>query len=184
MYIVGLGNIGNEYARTRHNIGFMVLDTIAARTNLVWSNKPKFKAEMAPLDNDILVKPTTYMNLSGEAVQNITSFYKHTNKDIVVIYDDVDMELGKIRLRDKGSDGGHRGIRSIINQLGTDEFKRIKMGVKSPLKGQMDTAAFVLGRFNSEEEAVLNEMIDKTIQIINVFIVDGWQRAVVEAGKG
>lgn len=184
MYIVGLGNIGSEYARTRHNIGFMVLDRIAQRANLTWNNKPKFKAEITPLDNDILVKPTTYMNLSGEAVQNILAFYKHTNKDIIVIYDDVDMELGKIRLRDKGSDGGHRGIRSIINQLGTDEFKRIKMGIKTPLKDQMDTAAFVLGRFSSEEEAVANEMIDKTSQIINVFLTDGWQRAVVEAGKG
>lgn len=183
MYIVGLGNIGSEYSKTRHNIGFMVVDAIAARTNAVWSNKPKFKADMAGLGGDTLIKPVTYMNLSGEAVQSILAFYKDSPKDIVVIYDDVDMELGKIRLRDKGSDGGHRGIRSLINQLGTDEFKRIKLGVKTPLKDRMDTAAFVLGRFNDDEMEAVGLMTDKTIRILNVLLTDGWQRAVVESGR-
>lgn len=151
--IVGLGNPGTQYAATRHNIGFEAIDTIAEIHNIS-VNKSKFKALVGEGtingERVVLMKPQTYMNLSGEAVSACRSWYKIANEDIVIIYDDVSLAIGQMRIRKTGSAGGHNGIKSIIAQLGTDVFPRVKVGVGEKPSG-WDLADYVLGRFSEEE---------------------------------
>ena len=158
--IVGLGNPEEKYDNTRHNIGFEAIDYIAKKYNID-INRKKFKGEYGEgfIENEkvILMKPTTYMNLSGECVREVINFYKLTNEDILVIYDDISLDLGKIRIRRKGSAGGHNGIKSIIAHVGSDEFSRIKIGVGQP-KG--DLVNYVLGKFSKEEKEVLEEVLE------------------------
>ena len=150
--IVGLGNPGREYDGTRHNIGFEAIDYISSKNNID-INKSKFKVMFGEGfikgQKVILLKPTTYMNLSGESIREVINFYKIDNNKIIVIYDDISLEIGKLRIREKGSAGGHNGIKSIIANMGTDVFPRIKIGVGQP-KG--DLVSHVLGRFNKDEE--------------------------------
>ena len=150
--IVGLGNPGKEYDGTRHNIGFEVINFIANKYNID-VNRSKFKGVIGEgfIGNEkvILLKPTTYMNLSGESIREVINFYKIDDSGIIIIYDDISLEVGKLRIREKGSAGGHNGIKSIIAHLGGDVFPRIKIGVGQP-KG--DLVSHVLGRFNKEEE--------------------------------
>ena len=136
MYIIaGLGNPGREYDMTRHNIGFEVIDYLAEQYN-VKVNKLKFKSLYGETnlggEKVYLVKPQTYMNLSGEAIREFCAFYKIPSENVIIINDDISLEAGKVRIRRKGSAGGHNGLKSIIYQLGTDEFPRIKMGVGAP----------------------------------------------------
>lgn len=158
--IVGLGNPEEKYDNTRHNIGFEAIDYIAKKYNID-INRKKFKGEYGEgfIENEkvILMKPTTYMNLSGECIREVIDFYKLTNEDILVIYDDISLDLGKIRIRRKGSAGGHNGIKSIIAHVGSDEFSRIKIGVGQP-KG--DLVNYVLGKFSKEEKEVLEEVLE------------------------
>lgn len=160
--IVGLGNPEEKYNNTRHNIGFEAIDYIADKYNID-INRKKFKGVYGEgfIGNEkvILMKPTTYMNLSGECIREVIDFYKLTNEDILVIYDDISLDVGRIRIRAKGSAGGHNGIKSIINHLGTDEFSRIKIGVGQP-KG--DLVNHVLGKFSKEENEVLEESLEAT----------------------
>ena len=142
--IVGLGNPGKEYDGTRHNIGFEAIDYMANKYNIE-VNRIKFKGVFGEgfIDNKkvILLKPTTYMNLSGESIREVINFYKISNENIIVIYDDISLEVGKLRIREKGSDGGHNGIKSIIANLGSDVFPRIKIGVGQP-KGWFSFSCF------------------------------------------
>ena len=160
---IGLGNIGKQYEGTRHNIGFLSLDFFAAVNNFSeFHLESKFKAQISEGivhgEKCILVKPTTFMNLSGESLALIKNFYKTPLEDIFIVYDDKDMEFGKIRIRDKGRDGGHNGIKSIIKNLGTEEFARIKIGVgDSSHPAYKDASAFVLGRFSEIEMKDLKE---------------------------
>lgn len=158
--IVGLGNPGNQYEDTRHNIGFKVVDNIAKEYNIE-INRQKFKGMCGEGfingEKVILLKPTTYMNLSGESVREIVDFYKLSNEDVLVIYDDISLDVGRLRIREKGSAGGHNGIKSIIAHLGTDIFPRIKVGVGQP---DVDLVNYVLGKFTKEEMEVLSESID------------------------
>lgn len=158
--IVGLGNPGSEYENTRHNIGFKVVDNIAKEYNIE-INRQKFKGIYGEgfIDGEkvILLKPTTYMNLSGESIREVVDFYKLTNEQVLVIYDDISLDVGRLRIREKGSAGGHNGIKSIISHLGTDIFPRIKVGVGQP---NVELVNYVLGKFNKEEMLVLNESID------------------------
>lgn len=158
--IVGLGNPGNQYEDTRHNIGFKVVDNIAKEYNIE-INRQKFKGMCGEGfingEKVILLKPTTYMNLSGESVREIVDFYKLSNEDVLVIYDDISLDVGRLRIREKGSAGGHNGIKSIIAHLGTDIFPRIKVGVGQP---NVDLVNYVLGKFTKEEMEVLSESID------------------------
>lgn len=158
--IVGLGNPGKEYEQTRHNIGFKVVDNISKEYNIDVSRQ-KFKGIYGEgfIDNEkvILLKPTTYMNLSGESVKEVVDFYKLTREQVLVIYDDISLDVGRLRIREKGSAGGHNGIKSIIKSLGTDIFPRIKVGVGQP---NVDLVNYVLGKFTKEEMVVLNESID------------------------
>ena len=181
--IVGLGNPGREYELTRHNIGFMAIDELAKRWNISL-NEQKFKgvfgAGFVNGEKVILLKPLTYMNLSGESIRPRMDYYKIDVEDFVVLYDDLDIPVGKLRLRMKGSAGGHNGVKSTISHLGTQEFQRIRMGIDRPKNG-MKVVDYVLGRFTSEEIPDVNHSIEKAadaceewlnkpfLQIMNTF---------------
>ena len=168
--IVGLGNPGKEYAGTRHNIGFEAVDYIADKYNIEL-NRIKFKGifgeGMINGKKVILLKPTTYMNLSGESIREVVNFYKISNEDIIVIYDDISLEVGRLRIREKGSHGGHNGIKSIIANLSTDVFPRVKIGVGAP-KG--DLVSHVLGKFSNSEVEMLRESIKATEEAVATII--------------
>lgn len=178
--IVGLGNPGKEYDGTRHNIGFEAIDSLGRKYSIDL-NKSKFKGVCGEgfIEGKkvILLKPTTYMNLSGESIREVINFYKIDNNNIIVIYDDISLEIGKLRIREKGSAGGHNGIKSIIANLSTDVFPRIKIGVGQP-KG--DLVSHVLGRFNKEEAQDLKEVIDASIKAVEIIIKNGAKAAMNE----
>lgn len=160
MYLIaGLGNHGKEYEKTRHNVGFMVIDQLA-KTLHIDALKKKHKAMLAETKigdhKVILAEPQTFMNLSGEAVAEIAQWYKIPKERIVVISDDVDLETGRIRIRKKGTSGGHKGLDSIIQHLKTTEFTRIRIGVG---RGQTETADYVLSNFTKEELPAIGEAI-------------------------
>lgn len=158
--IVGLGNPGREYEDTRHNIGFNVIDSIAKEYNIE-INRQKFKGicgeGFIEGKKVMLLKPTTYMNLSGESIREVVDFYNLDSNEVLVIYDDISLEVGTLRIREKGSAGGHNGIKSIIAHLGSDVFPRIKVGVGQP---NGDLVRHVLGKFTKEEMVILNQSIE------------------------
>jgi len=176
--IVGLGNPGNEYKWTRHNVGFEVISKLAYDYNID-INKSKFKAMLGDgvIDGKkiLLVKPLTYMNLSGESVIQIMNFYKEDIENLIVVCDDINLPVGNIRIRRKGSDGGQRGLRNIISALNTDNFPRIRVGIGSKPDG-WDLKDYVLSRFIEEENADIIKGItdagDAVIQLINGKISD------------
>lgn len=161
-WIVGLGNPGSEYAKTRHNIGFMALDELARRHNIA-IKQSKCKAlvgEGFMLGSKVaLIKPMTYMNLSGEAVRAFMDYYKVSLEDMIVVYDDLDTELGRNRLRYQGSAGGHNGIKSIIQHTGTQTFNRIRMGISRPEPGYA-VVDYVLSKFAKKEQPLLQQSIE------------------------
>lgn len=171
--VVGLGNPGNEYANTRHNIGFQLLDFIADRNSLNFKLDKKFNASSCDFMIDgekiILIKPLSYMNLSGTVVSRYTSFYNIEANDVLVIQDDLDMNFGKIRIVYDSSSGGHNGIRNIIDCLGTREYTRLKIGISN--NKSVDTKDYVLGRFNKEEKEILDNIYLKLENIINDFVL-------------
>ncbi|MVX65412.1 aminoacyl-tRNA hydrolase [Clostridium chromiireducens] len=158
--IVGLGNPGREYEDTRHNIGFNVIDSIAKEYNIE-INRQKFKGiygeGFIEGKKVMLLKPTTYMNLSGESIREVVDFYNLDSNEVLVIYDDISLEVGTLRIRERGSAGGHNGIKSIIAHLGSDVFPRIKVGVGQP---SGDLVKHVLGKFTKEEMVILNQSIE------------------------
>lgn len=176
--IVGLGNPGKEYAGTRHNIGFEAVDYIADKYNIEL-NRIKFKGifgeGMINGKKVILLKPTTYMNLSGESIREVVNFYKISNEDIIIIYDDISLEVGRLRIREKGSHGGHNGIKSIIANLSTDVFPRVKIGVGGP-KG--DLVSHVLGKFSNSEIEILRETIIATSEAVSTMITKDTNEAM------
>lgn len=165
MYIIaGLGNPGKQYDMTRHNIGFHTIDYMADKLN-VKVKKLKFKAlygecEIAG-EKTLLIKPQTYMNLSGESIAGFAQFYKINPSNIIIINDDISLETGRIRVRQRGSAGGHNGLKSIIYMLESDEFPRVKMGVGAPKNENYDLADFVLGHFTKEEIPIMEKAIIK-----------------------
>ena len=166
MYIIaGLGNPTREYEKTRHNVGFDTIDVLADKLNTSVDEK-KFKGlygkGIIAGEKVILLKPQTFMNLSGESVREAADFYKVDPEHIIVIYDDISLNPGQIRIRKKGSAGGHNGIKNIIAQLGTDTFQRIKVGVGEKPKGY-DLAAYVLGHFHGEDLELMEEGYEKAI---------------------
>jgi PTH1 family peptidyl-tRNA hydrolase len=175
--IVGLGNPGREYLRTRHNLGFWVVDLLAQKLEAQWG-KAKFKSELAETQhagwNLILAKPITYMNLSGEAVQLLTAYYQVPFEDLLIICDDIALPLGKIRLRKSGGAGGHHGLESIIEALGTQAFPRLRLGIK-PLEGDLpqDLAEFVLSPFRRGEEAIAAESAKRGVDAILFWLENG-----------
>lgn len=170
--IVGLGNPGKKYQDTRHNIGFMCLDYFSNGLNDNFKPSSKFNAELlefrAGTEKVILLKPLTFMNLSGESIKKVIEYYKIEINDMLVIYDDMDLDLGKLRIKKKGSSGGHNGIKSIINQLGTPEFNRLKFGIsKDP---RIPVVDYVLGKFSKINKDIINESINISAIIIQKFI--------------
>ena len=159
--IVGLGNPGAKYAGTRHNAGFSVIDELAERYNIkvdISKHKALIGKGIIKGEKVILAMPQTFMNLSGESVRAIMDFYKLTVEDLIVVYDDIDLDVGKLRIREKGSAGGHNGMKNIILHSGSQEFVRVRVGVgKKP--EQMDLADHVLGRFGSNERKLVEDHV-------------------------
>ncbi|MEY4569580.1 MAG: hypothetical protein RLZZ398_1019, partial [Verrucomicrobiota bacterium] len=166
--IIGLGNPGKQYEQTRHNVGFMVLDHLAASSGATFQSTPKWQSHLAkiPGDGTILFKPQTFMNLSGRAVQQILSFHKWLPEQMLVVYDDVALQLGTLRFREKGSAGGHNGIKSIIQHLGTDTFPRLKLGIGASEPGEM--TGHVLGKFSPDERPHLENMLATAVDAVQL----------------
>ncbi len=178
--IVGLGNPTAQYAGTRHNIGFDTIDRLAGRLGISVDTK-KHKALIGKgvigSEKVILAKPQTFMNLSGESVRELMDFYKiDTTTELIVIYDDISLDVGKMRIRAKGSAGGHNGIKSIIAHTGSDVFKRVKVGVgnKPP---RMDLADYVLGHFSKDDKIIMEDSVDRAANAVEVMIADGIDKA-------
>lgn len=169
--IVGLGNPGKKYANTHHNVGFMVLDNYTKKRNIE-SCGNKFEGEYAESiingEKVIFLKPQKYMNLSGEVVRDFVNFYKISIEDILIISDDLDMDCGKIRLRERGSSGGHNGLKNIELHLNTQEYKRLKIGVGN--NKNVDTKQYVLSKFTEQELDKINNSIKTTENIIDDFL--------------
>lgn len=173
--IVGLGNIGKEYENTRHNAGFIAVDAIAEKYG-ARIDRVKFHATVAEADiagkRVLLMKPTTYMNNSGVAVAEAASFYKIPAENVIVLHDEISFDPGVIRIRRKGSAGGHNGLKSIIAHLGSDAFPRIKIGVGQKPSPDYDLAAFVLGKFTAEQLVKINEKCPDIIASV-ALMLDG-----------
>ena len=183
--IVGLGNPGAEYNKTRHNVGFMVLEEIAKQNNCSFrENKKLFGRTCEYFSGKYktrLLMPNTYMNESGKSVRSAQDWLNFENHQLLVLVDDMDLPLGKIRVRSKGGSGGHNGLKSIINHLGTKEFKRLKIGIGPPSDVPKDrkakTVSHVLGRFSKEEFIILNFIIEEIISCIESSITsNNWEK--------
>lgn len=171
--IVGLGNPGSKYHETRHNVGFMLVDMLAKRENVSFTHDKIFQADIASTFIDgqkiYLVKPTTFMNESGKAVHALLAYYGLDERDLLVVYDDLDMVVGKIRFRQKGSAGGHNGIKSLIAHLKTQEFDRIKIGIGRPKPG-MTVVNHVLSKFDTEDRIEIDKTLDKLDSAVNYYL--------------
>jgi len=167
--IAGLGNVGDEYENTRHNLGFMVIDEISKEYKLNIKNEKKLKADicvtMFNKETVILAKPTTYVNLSGDSVVKIANFYKIKTQDIWVISDDLDLDFGTIRVRLGGSSGGHNGLKDIIAKAG-ENFTRFRVGIKNDMLEKVPAEKFVLQKFNKEEQENLDAVVKKCAKIV------------------
>ena len=172
--IVGLGNPGLDYVGTRHNMGFEAVDAICAKYDIKL-NKEKFRAIYGEGriggEKVLVIKPQTYMNLSGESVREFRDWFKIEEENIIVIYDDISLPVGKLRIREKGSAGGHNGIKNIIYQLGTDVFPRIKIGVGAPKHPDFDVKDYVLGKFSKEETEVLIKTVIRATAAVEEMIL-------------
>ncbi|MFG6350595.1 MAG: aminoacyl-tRNA hydrolase [Oscillospiraceae bacterium] len=179
--VVGLGNPGEKYENTRHNAGFLVADELGERGRFP-IQRLKFKAltNAAAIGGQgaLVMKPATYMNLSGEAVGEAARFYKVAPNHVLVISDDVDLPLGKLRIRTGGSAGGHNGLKSVIQHLGTDQFPRLKVGVGGKPHPDYDMADWVLGKLQGEDKKVMDEAVKRAAEAVECFLRDGPQKAM------
>jgi len=183
--IVGLGNPGKEYAQTHHNVGFMVLDRIASKNKIDvidLKHKALIGKGMIGGEKVILAKPQTYMNLSGESVRALSDYYKVEPEDIIVIYDDVDLDPGKLRIRKNGSAGTHNGMKSIVAQLGTQEFPRIRVGIGHQPEG-WDLADYVLSKITPEADKELTAGLDRAAEAVETFLSEGIDTAMNNFNK-
>lgn len=177
---MGLGNPGMQYAKTRHNIGYMIADRLRRKLGFPpWEKRKFMKISQGSLKDKeiIIIKPTTYMNLSGNAVLSCFTKYILTNSDILVVIDDMDLPLGKIRFRARGSDGGHKGLASIIEKIGKSELSRLRVGIDSP-PGGVTATNYVLSDFTPDELKTIKNTLDKSIEGILVFIEEGINEAM------
>ncbi len=179
--VVGLGNPGEQYENTRHNAGFLVADELGERGRFP-IQRLKFHAltNTAVIGGQgaLVVKPVTYMNLSGEAVGEAARFYKVSADHVLVISDDVSLPLGKLRLRKGGSAGGHNGLKSVIQHLGTDQFPRLKVGVGGKPHPDYDMADWVLGKFQGEDKKVMDEAVRRAADAVECLLRDGMEKAM------
>ena len=179
--LVCLGNPGDQYENTRHNVGFMVADQLGERYGLP-IQKLKYKAltNIFPISGEkvLVMKPVTYMNLSGEAVRPAADFYKIPPEHIIVISDDTALDVGKLRIRKGGSAGGHNGLKSIIQQLGTDQFPRIRVGVGKKPHPDYDLADWVLGKFQGEDKKAIDAAVERCADAVECYVKEGPDRAM------
>lgn len=184
--IVGLGNPGREYAATRHNIGFMVIDRLARRLGLAVEKK-KFKALFGQgqinSEKVLLAKPQTYMNLSGQAVAPLLRWHKLGPADLLVVYDDMDLPPGKLRIRPEGGAGGHKGMESIIMALGTEGFPRLRIGVGKPEVPGFNGASYVLSRLTADDAKTFEESVDTAAEAIHCIVSEGLEKAMNEYNR-
>lgn len=173
--VVGLGNPGEKYINTRHNLGFEFLDEFRRKNNLEeWNQESKFKAEIIKIGNDlILVKPLTYVNESGFSVSSIANFFKIPAEEVIVIHDDLDLSLGKIKVRLGGSGAGHHGVESVIKELGTDQFIRVRLGIGN----EKSHENFVLEKFSSKDKSEVKQMIKQGIKALEILFDQGIEQA-------
>ena len=184
--IVGLGNPGDEYKQTRHNLGFALLDSLAENFSFPWKFDKKFNVEIAEgIFNDekiSLIKPQTFMNLSGYSVKKFKEYYKLSNDAFLVVYDDYNLNLGQSKLKIGGADGGHNGISSIILQIGVD-FPRFRLGIHPKCNVSLNLSDFVLGRFDLSEQQILNQMFVHWVQDIRLILDEGVEKAMNQINK-
>jgi len=180
--IAGLGNPGTEYAQTRHNVGFMVVDQFAAELKARWSHESRFKAEVAKGTRGggkvMLCKPLTYMNLSGESVAPLAAFYKVPPAGVVVVVDDADLPFGTIRMRSEGSAGGHHGLESVERHLGGRDYVRQRIGIGRRDPGVRQITGHVLGRFAPEEQALLGQILQRACRQLDCLLSQGVEKAM------
>lgn len=171
--IVGLGNPGRQYEATRHNVGFMVLDRLAAAAGVTFQSMPRWQGHLAkmPGSGTLLLKPQTFMNLSGRSVQQVMAYYKWTPEQLLVVHDDAALPLGTLRFREKGSAGGHNGIKSILQHLGSDTFCRLKLGIGNSHPEAM--VGHVLGQFSPDERPVLENMLAMALDAVHLARSEG-----------
>jgi len=179
--IVGLGNPGAEYAQTRHNAGFLLVEKLAAQWKADWTNERKFKARMAKSDRQgkrvLLCEPQTFMNLSGETVGEVTGFYQLPLPQLIVAVDDADLPFGEIRLRPGGSSGGHHGLESIEQHLGSREFARLRIGIGRK-DGARQITNYVLGKFEPAEQELLEKILERAANQVECWLAAGLQKAM------
>jgi PTH1 family peptidyl-tRNA hydrolase len=170
--VVGLGNPGRHYAHTRHNVGFQVLDRLAALAGVSFQSRPRWQAQVAKLPaGTVLLKPQTFMNLSGQAVRAAAAYHKWPPASLLVVFDDVALPLGTLRFREAGSHGGHNGIRSLIEQLGTSAFPRLKIGIGGGGTGEL--TGHVLGRFRPEERELVENALATAVEAVQLALSQG-----------
>lgn len=185
--IVGLGNPEPKYDRTRHNVGFAAIDTLAQTWSVSLSEQRKFKGIFGegrgPHGQPLrLLKPLTYMNRSGESIRAVIDWYKWSPQSVLVIYDDLDLPVGRLRLRLSGSAGGHNGIKSTISHLGTQTFPRLRVGISKPSKfksaEESETVSYVLGKFSPSESETMTEVLKLVVEALEVGLRDGIEKAM------
>jgi peptidyl-tRNA hydrolase, PTH1 family len=178
--LIGLGNPGREYRESRHNFGFMLIDRLIVRLN-ARGMKVQSKAIVTTATYEerklVLAKPQTYMNLSGQSIQGLAHFYKVEPENMLVAFDDLDLPFGTLRIRPGGGPGGQKGMASTIEQLGTKDFPRLRMGIGRP-PGRMDPADYVLQHFSRDEGKVLSEILDRAAEAVLTFVMDGLNKAM------
>ena len=180
--IIGLGNPGVTYAHNRHNVGYMVLDRLAARWHVRdWFNRYQARTSRADVVNQsvILAKPQTYMNNSGRSVKSLVAAYDIDASDVLLVYDDLDLAVGQLRLRRKGSAGGHKGVLSVITHLGVHDCHRLRLGIGSPPPG-VTVVDYVLGDFASKEWEIMHDVIDLAVSAIEMWVKDGVDAAMAQ----
>ena len=173
--ILCTGNIGEKYAFNRHNVGFMVADLMGYEKSFDFRLESKLKCYLAKYQDFIVINPTTYMNLSGEALSLVMNYYKIKPEDVLIVYDDLAIDLGTLRFKGSGSDGGHNGIKSIIQHIGTNKFARLKVGIgpQPPIPSEN----FVLGNFSKEQMPILKETLKTAVEAIEFYFKNGMEKA-------
>jgi PTH1 family peptidyl-tRNA hydrolase len=181
-FIAGLGNPGPDYAATRHNIGFVLVDRLAARWHGTWALEKKFQARLSRVEQNgrkvILGQPQTFMNDSGEAVGAVGRFYQLPPERILIVVDDADLPLGQLRLRPEGSSGGHHGLESIEQQLGTRAYPRLRLGIGRRSEDHREITDYVLGRFEAAERKTVEEVLDRALRQVECWLSEGISEAM------
>lgn len=180
--IVGLGNPGREYAKTRHNVGFMVAERLAKRWRTEWKAQKKFQSRVAQADQDgrrcLLAEPQTYMNLSGEAVSALMNFYRVAHERLLVVMDDADLPFGEIRMRAEGSSGGHHGLESIEAHLGTRQYARLRIGIGRDPNAVREISGYVLGPFRAADAELLEKVLTRACDQVECWLDEGISKAM------